>query len=116
MKQPTQALLDKWERKLRSEGMPDEFPATRRQALSGVHDGTSDGEGLSSSSTFLHWTAVAHAANALPRNWKGRAFMISYAESGYLQATCTKFAISLRQGRNILARFAQRKAQNDTAD
>ncbi len=105
-----------WEQLLRSEGMPTEFATTRRQALTAVRDDTVEGAGLSSSSTYQHWTRMTHAANALPRNWKGRQFVIAYAETGYFHATCETHGLTRREGEAVLVRFAKyTKEHDDTA-
>ncbi len=117
MKRPSDALTAKWEERLSSEGMPSEFPVSRRQSLADVRDRPdgSDDTGLSSSATFRHWTGLTHAVHALPNNYKGRAFLVLYVEYGYFERACRDAKISRRQGRNVLARFAETmKGQNGT--
>lgn len=117
-KRAQQRLVDKWERKLAAEGMPAEFPAVRRQALSEPNDTTSDDRGLASSTTYQHWTRLTHAAHALPIDFQGKGFVLAYVETGYLQTACTRFGLTLWQGRCILKRFAgaMKEQNHDTAD
>lgn len=117
MKRPSAALTAKWEARLRSEGMPPDPITSDRQSMSEPHDRTTDG--LSTSSTYQYWTQMTHAVHALPRNYKGRAFLVSYVECGFLVKACADVGISRSVGRTILGKFVERcdrmKGQNDQA-
>jgi hypothetical protein len=114
MKPTSQA---EWDELLKSEGMPDELPASRRQALGQVHPETVDGSGLASSASYQHWTAMTHAAYALPRNWKGRAFVLAYVETGYISTACASAGITRIAGLAVLKRFAKTmKGRHDQSE
>ncbi len=105
MKRPDQSLMDEWNSRLAKEGMPDELPATRRQSLKDVHPDSV--RGIADSATFQYWTTLFQAANALPDDFVGRAFLIAYTETGYFRLACTKTGTSRRAGEDALARLAE---------
>jgi len=128
----TAKLVAKWEKRLRSEGLPAELPASRRQSLHDINERWSsddsstsnrdryqvpNGHGLESSSIFQHWTLLTHAVHALPENYKGRAFLVAYADTGYMQRACDATGLTIMKGRTIVAKFVKyvklRETHND---
>lgn len=54
-----------------------------------------------------YWRKVSHAANALPATWRGRAFVVLYAEYGNLAEAATECGMSREKARQTLQRFAK---------
>lgn len=97
-------LVAKWEARLKREGMPAEFPRSKRQSSIEPYDYSHE---LADSPRFQYWTSITHVVNALPTSYPNRAFLVAYAESGCYHKTCRRFRYTVSKGRHILGKFAE---------
>jgi len=104
--------MAKWEARLASEGMPADFPMSRRQAGIEPYE---DSASLADSPLFQYWTNLSHAVHALPTRYRNRAFLIEFAERGCYMEACTEYGYTREKGRTIIRNFVKyMKVQNGT--
>ena len=87
------SLERQWEARLKSEGLGARPKRSPRQALSGAvtyHNSDTYAE----SDTLARWTALTHAVNRLPPNYRNRHLLVTFCELGYVSKTAIVHNVS----------------------